>query len=263
VSSQPSIAARTTDIPDVSFLWLELTGRCNLACRHCYAESGPNGTHGVMSVNDWFSVIDQATAMGVPMVQLIGGEPTLHPAFPDLLRYAVGTGLAVEVYSNLSRIKPEWWEIFSHPDVSMATSYYSDVPEEHDAITRRRGSHSRTLANIGEAVTRGIPLRVGIVDTGNGQRATQARAELEAIGVTSIGTDHMRRFGRAAAMRELRQTFPPERPCVPSMCDPQCGPNCSPACNPQKCTPTCRPQYSADPCSPTRDCQPNKCRPTK
>lgn len=304
---------------DMSFLWLELTGLCNLSCRHCYAGSGPDGTHGAMSVGEWFSVIDQAADMGVSMIQLIGGEPTLHPAFPDLLRYAVDSGLAVEVYSNLSRVKPEWWEIFSHPDVSLATSYYSDMPAEHDAITRRRGSHSRTLANIKEALARNIPLRVGIVDTGNGQRAGQARAELESVGVTSIGIDRERRLGRAATASEpdasqlcgkcgdgclaispegtvwpcvfsrwlpvgnvrqtrladiaagqaladtmtgLREVFEPDRPCVPKMCDPQCGPNCSPTCNPQSCKPICRPQYNKPSCSPSRNCNPNKCRPT-
>lgn len=28
---------------DVSFLWLETTGKCQLACEHCYADSGPTG----------------------------------------------------------------------------------------------------------------------------------------------------------------------------------------------------------------------------
>ncbi|MBA2309466.1 MAG: hypothetical protein H0W01_09270 [Pseudonocardiales bacterium] len=29
------------------FLWLEITGKCQLACEHCYADSsGPTRTHG-------------------------------------------------------------------------------------------------------------------------------------------------------------------------------------------------------------------------
>jgi MoaA/NifB/PqqE/SkfB family radical SAM enzyme len=81
----------------------------------------------------------------------------------------------------------------------LATSYYSDDPREHDAITGRPGSHARTLANIGQAVSRGIPLRAGIVELTDGQRTSQARAELEAIGVTRIRTDRVRRLGRAAS----------------------------------------------------------------
>lgn len=67
-----------------SFLWLEITGRCQLECQHCYAESGPSGTHGAMSTVDWLRVLDQAAALGVQTVQFIGGEPTLRPDLPRL-----------------------------------------------------------------------------------------------------------------------------------------------------------------------------------
>ena len=59
--------------PAVTFLALELTGRCNLACGHCFAESGPSGTHGVMTTRDWERVIGEAAGLGVRAVQFIGG----------------------------------------------------------------------------------------------------------------------------------------------------------------------------------------------
>jgi MoaA/NifB/PqqE/SkfB family radical SAM enzyme len=58
---------------NVSFLWLELTGRCGLTCFHCYAASSPSGSHGVMTGADWKSAITQAADLGVPMAQFIGG----------------------------------------------------------------------------------------------------------------------------------------------------------------------------------------------
>lgn len=183
----------------VSFLWLEITGRCSLSCSHCYAGSGPSGSHGTMTADDWRSVIIQAAGLGVSMVQFIGGEPTLHPDFAALLGHAIDAGLAAEVYSNLTHVKDSWWELLACPKVSLATSYYSDDPREHDAITGRPGSHARTLANIGQAVSRGIPVRAGIIEVADGQRTGQARAELEAIGVTRIRMDRVRRLGRAAS----------------------------------------------------------------
>lgn len=152
-----------------------------------------------MTADDWRAVIVQAAALGVPRVQFIGGEPTLHPAFPLLVAEAAGAGLAVEVYTNLTHVKRAWWSLFTQHGVSLATSYYSDRAAEHDAFTGRRGSHSRTLANIREAVRRGIPLRAGII--GDGQRCARARAELEAIGVRQIGVDHVRGVGRGAGSR--------------------------------------------------------------
>ncbi|MGH7883662.1 MAG: radical SAM protein, partial [Candidatus Dormibacteraceae bacterium] len=121
----------------LSFLWLEITGKCQLECVHCYAESGPHGSHGRMESEDWMRVIDQAAELGAAAVQFIGGEPTLHPALPLLVRHALDRQLRVEIFSNLVRVKPELWELFQLPQVQLATSYYSAAAEQHNAITKR------------------------------------------------------------------------------------------------------------------------------
>lgn len=143
-----------------SFLWLEITDRCQLACGHCYADSGPTGSHGAMTVVDWVRVLDEAAALGAEMVQFIGGEPTLHPGLAQLVDHAVELGLAVEVFANLVHVTPGLWEMFSREGVRLACSYYSDDPAQHAAVTGRANSHVRTRANILEALRRSIPLRV-------------------------------------------------------------------------------------------------------
>ena len=180
-----------------SFLWLEITGRCQLACSHCYADSGLEGTHGTMSTADWVRVIDEAAELGVGFVQFIGGEPTLHPDLPELVRHAVSRELRVEVFTNLVHVTPELWAVFELPGVRLATSYYSDDPGEHAAITGRP-SHARTKANIAEALLRGIELRVGVIHLGGGQRVEQAKAELAELGVSRVDYDRVRGVGRAA-----------------------------------------------------------------
>jgi MoaA/NifB/PqqE/SkfB family radical SAM enzyme len=151
-----------------------------------------------MTEADWRSVIAQAVGVGVGMVQFIG-EPTPHPRFAELLAAAIDARLAVEVYSNLTHVKDSWWDLFACPGVSLATSHCSDLAEEHDAITGRPGSHARTLAAIRQAVARQIPLRAGIVAVREGQRTSQARAQLQAIGVNRMKADRLRQLGRAAA----------------------------------------------------------------
>lgn len=177
------------------FLWLDMTRKCQLACEHCYNESGPDGTHGTMTRDDWFNVLDQAIRTGVQAVQLIGGEVTMHPDFLAVLDHALTIGLKVEVFSNLVHIKDEWWDQLQRPGASLATSYYSDDAAEHNAITGR-DSHRKTRANIEKATGLGIPLRTGVIATRPGQRVEQAQAELVTLGVTRIGTDRLRAFGR-------------------------------------------------------------------
>jgi MoaA/NifB/PqqE/SkfB family radical SAM enzyme len=148
-----------------------------------------------MTSADWVHVLDEAAAWGVRVVQFIGGEPTLHPALPELVDHALSRALAVEVFTNLVHVTATLWSLFEQPGVSLATSYYSDEPDQHAAITGRP-SYARTKANIAEAVRRGIPLRAGVIDVGDGQHAQQAIDELGALGVQNVGYDRLRQVGR-------------------------------------------------------------------
>ncbi len=180
-----------------SFLWLELTERCQLSCTHCYADSGPTKSHGAMTNNDWMSVIDDAADIGVREIQFIGGEPTLHPALPQLIQHASSHGIATEVYSNLIRIRADIWGTLVEHNVRLATSYYSDQPEQHTLITGNALAHKRTTENISKAITLGIPVRVGIVSVLADQRIDEARQLLTDLGVEDVEVDHVRRAGRA------------------------------------------------------------------
>ncbi|WP_330455077.1 MULTISPECIES: radical SAM protein [unclassified Streptomyces] len=154
------------------FLSLEITGRCQLTCPSlCYAGSGPTRGHGSMSDGDWFRTIDQAVALGAEEVQLIGGEPTLHPGFASIAQHALDAGLRVRVHSNLLRISAEHWQAVEQPGARLATTYRSSVAAEHDEVTARRGHHTATRANIIEAVRRCIALKVAVLDAGDPARA--------------------------------------------------------------------------------------------
>jgi hypothetical protein len=60
----------------------------------------------------------------------------------------------------------------------------------------RRRSHDRTLANICEALRRGVSLRVGITAVGENQDVDGAVAELGTLGVEQITVDVLRQVGR-------------------------------------------------------------------
>ncbi|MEU5302206.1 radical SAM protein [Streptomyces noursei] len=185
----------------VKSLALEITGQCQNTCKsHCYAQSGPMNSHGTMTRDDWFALLDQAAGLGVTMVQYIGGEPTLHPYLPQLIGRALSLGMRVEVFSNLVHIRPSMWQAFEHDGVTLATSYYSNNATEHEKITGGRGSYARTRANIVEAIRRRIPLRASLVHVLDEQNIDGARAELRQLGVTGdIRVDRVRAIGNGAA----------------------------------------------------------------
>ena len=67
---------------------LEITSSCNLECPMCFAVSGPGGTH--LSVEECRRAIDRLVEVeGEPeILQLSGGEPTIHPGFFEIFEYA-------------------------------------------------------------------------------------------------------------------------------------------------------------------------------
>lgn len=185
-------------VDTLDFVWLEITYKCPLACEHCYNESGPTGTHGTMTTDDWLRVMRELRELGARHVQFIGGEPMLHPDLALLIDEALAEGLEVEVFTNLVHVPAHLWAKLGQPGVKVATSAYSDDPEEHDSITCGPKSHGRTMANIARVLERQIPLRVGLIEVRDGQRVEQARAYLENLGVdpNSIGCDRLRQVGR-------------------------------------------------------------------
>jgi organic radical activating enzyme len=186
----------------LSFVWLEITGRCQLRCAHCYADSGPWRDHGTMTTDDWIRVIDQAADLGVATVQFIGGEPTLHPDLPDMISHSLGRNLAAEVYSNLVHVTPRLWQVFSLSGVRLATSYYSANAKAHERMTRT-SSYGPTLANIEEARARDIPMRVGLIELSARQDVDRAKSQLSMLGVEDIRVDQMRAVGRARSRGRL------------------------------------------------------------
>lgn len=73
----------------------EITTACNLECPMCYAVSGPGGVH--WSWETYTGVVDRfIAAEGQPdVLQLSGGEPTIHPEFLRFVEYAYSKPIQV------------------------------------------------------------------------------------------------------------------------------------------------------------------------
>jgi hypothetical protein len=80
---------------------LLLTERCNIACRHCWFNSGPDREE-EMTLEEARGYIDQACEMpSVEWISFTGGEPFLLPeTLLELVGYASESGLRTECVTN-------------------------------------------------------------------------------------------------------------------------------------------------------------------
>ena len=80
---------------------IEITQQCNLTCPACYAASSPKQTE-YLSVEEVGRLADQLVAQGhgdADVVQLSGGEPTLHPELLAIIETVLARGFR-KLYLN-------------------------------------------------------------------------------------------------------------------------------------------------------------------
>jgi uncharacterized radical SAM superfamily Fe-S cluster-containing enzyme len=85
---------------------IEITERCNLSCPTCFAGSTPAHTN-MMGMEEFTRQVDRLVdggKRGSDMIQLSGGEPTIHPDFTDMVELLFERGFK-QVCINSNGIK--------------------------------------------------------------------------------------------------------------------------------------------------------------
>lgn len=82
-------------------LFVQLTNRCNLRCKHCFVESD-------MTKDDYLTyeriikVVNDAVDLGINRIDFTGGEVLTKPYFLDVLRYLDTQPVSYNFFSNLT-----------------------------------------------------------------------------------------------------------------------------------------------------------------
>jgi MoaA/NifB/PqqE/SkfB family radical SAM enzyme len=88
---------------DLQSVDVYITSQCNRRCTYCFLPSDFFSSGRRMSVEAFSDVVAWCRRHHVGEITFLGGEPSLHPAFPEMVVLAHGQGLAVRVVTNGAR----------------------------------------------------------------------------------------------------------------------------------------------------------------
>lgn len=126
---------------------LELTGRCNLDCGHCYLDIAHPPPE--MTTEQAFHVVDELARAGTLFLALTGGELLLRKDALLIAQYARRRGLAVRLFTNATRVTREIAaEIARIKPLGVEVSLYGTHGAAHEAVTQRRRTLRRTLRGV-------------------------------------------------------------------------------------------------------------------
>ncbi|NLH48007.1 MAG: radical SAM protein [Myxococcales bacterium] len=93
-------------LPPLRGVLLDVTGRCNLHCPHCFASANDTliPEPDLPTLTAWFDTLARSTSGKLPVVFLQGGEPTLREDLPAIVRLLRERGYRLKLVSNGLRL---------------------------------------------------------------------------------------------------------------------------------------------------------------
>lgn len=166
---------------------LIVTGACNFECPYCNVLSGSRAP--TLRRDKTLALVDELLALGLKELRLSGGEPTLVPWLPDLVRRASDGGARVAVSSNGYSDLEVYGRLVDAGVAEFSVSLDSADPKVADEQSGGRlGVLERVSKTIAYLSSRSIPVYVGMT-CGRGKTSAQIQSTVElarSLGVHEI-----------------------------------------------------------------------------
>jgi len=138
-------------------LELELSRVCNLSCLYCYNCSGKS-LDNELTLDEIFSVIDQAAGLGArKIIVLGGGEPLLYPKLFQVLEYIVQSGLQADLFTNGTLVTPEIARRFYAMRIAVSIKMNSMDATTQDYLAGKKGSFADINRGLNALLEAGYP----------------------------------------------------------------------------------------------------------
>lgn len=146
--------------PPLRVVFLELTKKCNLKCKHCYLGDSndiktPNND---LEIDNLISQIDE---LGVMEVQLTGGEPFLVPYMPKVIQELQKRMIPCSIFTNGTIMPENFLEYLSKNNNGLIFYISLDgFPEVHDFFRGKTGTYQKTVETIKKLLKLNCDVRI-------------------------------------------------------------------------------------------------------
>lgn len=137
----------------IRVIW-ELTGRCNLRCKHCFVNKEGDGSDIDRSLA--LKICKELCEIGVDKVMITGGEPLLYKHFLDVVCYLKkNSSMIIDITTNGILFTDEMIDLFSQIGIDELSISLDGPPEIYKKI-RGEDSLERVLQNVKKLSCAGI-----------------------------------------------------------------------------------------------------------
>ncbi|HAJ26382.1 MAG TPA: radical SAM protein [Syntrophus sp. (in: bacteria)] len=140
-------AAGPLEAEGIEIFQINLGYRCNLECRHCHVEAGPNRPE-LMSRPVMAMCLEVLQRYPIPTIDITGGTPEMHPDFPWFLKECAALGRRLLVRTNgvvlLEEEYADFLDLYARQRVEVVVSF----PHVDPKMTNRQrgeGVYSRLI----------------------------------------------------------------------------------------------------------------------
>lgn len=154
----------TGDVPG-STSWMVITYHCNSHCAWCYAKKNIALKDSHIPLHRAKRIIDLLAAIGIDEINLIGGEPTLHPHFFEIIEYCNELDTVVSITTNGRKLSNStFFNRLTRLNMGeIVISIESHDPHVHDRITNAKGSFNQALTALKNCMDGGLRYKVDTV----------------------------------------------------------------------------------------------------
>ena len=158
---------------------LELTNRCNLSCHHCFDERHA-GT-GDLPLPIIQKVLEEGHSCGIDHIGFTGGEPTIHPQFPEILKLVSQAGYTFGFVTNGLNFSKIFPLLLRYRQTLQGLTFSLDGAREgtHDRL-RGRGSFRQVMRAASRCMMKELPFTFNMVLTRDNREEVGAMVSLAA-----------------------------------------------------------------------------------